>query len=155
MKKGLPILLMALLSFSSLTPADDSDWKPVVSSQGKYKLFLNAKTLQREDDVVNVTMRYVFAEQQIFPFINIKYNRMERNFAFQCKERNSVALENHYYLDENQVHTINLAAGNPFQPKEQMLIPKKVEPDSMEDEALKRSCDYSDKEPDSTDFQLI
>ena len=143
MKKFLPMLLMALLSFSSLAQADDADWKQLASSQERYKLFLNAKTYQREGDVVNAMVRYAFAEQQVFPFINIKYDRMERRFAFQCKERKFVALNNNYYLGDNKTHTIDLAGGNPFQPKDQALIPQKAEPNTMEDEALTQSCNYS------------
>lgn len=143
MKKFLPVILMALLPLSTLAQADDADWKPLPSSQEKYKLFLNAKTYKHEGDVVNVTMRYVFAEPQVFPFLNIKYNRMERSFAFQCKERKLVALDNNYYQGENKVHTINLVGSNPFQPKGQELIPQNVAPNTHEDEALIQSCNYS------------
>lgn len=134
---------MALLSLSSPAQADNADWKPLATSQEKYKLFLNAKTYKHEGDVVNVTMRYTFADPQVFPFINIKYDRMERSFAFQCAERKSVALENNYYMGEKKVHNINLTGGNPFQSKEQVLIPVTVSPNTLEDEALTQSCSYS------------
>ncbi|MFA7241480.1 MAG: surface-adhesin E family protein [Sulfuricellaceae bacterium] len=142
MKKFAPVLLMALLPLSVLAQTDDADWKQQPSSQEKYKLYLNAKTYQREGDVVNVTMRYVFAEPQVFPFLNIKYNRMERSFAFQCKEHKSVALDNNYYMGDKKVHSINPVGGNPFQSKEQALIPQKVAPSTHEDEALTQSCSY-------------
>lgn len=143
MKKLLPAILMVLSPLSSLAQADDADWQPLATSQEKYKLFLNAKAYKREGDVVNVTMRYTFADPQVFPFINIKYNSMERSFAFQCTERKSVALENNYYQGEKKVHNINLTGGNPFQSKEQLLVPVTVSPGTLEDEALIQSCNYS------------
>jgi hypothetical protein len=46
-------------------------------------------------------------------------------------------------LGNNKTHTIDLTGGNPFQPKDQALIPQKAEPNTMEDEALTQSCNYS------------
>lgn len=145
MKKLLSTLMITMLLFSSQVSAgaDDADWKPVsASAQANYKLLVNVKTFQREGDVVNVTMRYAYLTPQVFPFLNIKYDYMERRFAFQCKDRKMVPLENNYYLGENKVHSINLSGGNPFQPKGQNLVPQSVSAGTLEDEALTQSCDF-------------
>ncbi len=143
MKKILLILSIAILPSSFPAQAvDDGNWKQISAVHGKYVLLLNAKALQREGDVINVALRYDFVEQQTFPFLKIKYDRMERRFAFQCKEHLFVALNNNYYLGGNKVHSINLAGGNIFQPKELALVPQKIEPNTMEDEALTHSCNF-------------
>ncbi len=145
MKKLLPTLMLSLLSFSSvaLAAADDADWKPVsAAADANYKLLVNAKTFQREDDVVNVTMRYAYTTPQVFPFLNVKYDRMERRFAFQCKERKMAPIDNNYYMGDNKVHSINLAGGNPFQPKGHNLAPQPVGSGTVEDEALTQACNF-------------
>ncbi|MBS4095593.1 MAG: hypothetical protein KGZ83_02005 [Sulfuricella sp.] len=142
MKKWVSISLLMLSAISSISQAADPDWAQVTSSQQKYQLFLNTKIFQREGDVVNATLRYAFGEPQIFPFLNVKYDRMERRFAFQCGERKMVPLESSYFLSGTKVHSVNLTGGNPFQSQEQALVPQKVSPQTLEDEALTQACNF-------------
>lgn len=143
MKKLLPLSLWILGSLASpVVLADASDWAPVTSNQQQYRLLINAKTFQREDDVVNATFRYVYANPQVFPFLNVKYDHIERRFAFQCKEHKMVALGNNYYQGEAKVHSVDPTAGNPFQPKGQPLVPQKIEANSMDDEAFNQACHF-------------
>lgn len=143
MKKLIPLVFLVLNSLSpSLAQADPSDWTQLTTPQQKYRLFINTKLFQREGEVVNATLRYTYSDVQVFPFLNVKYDKMDRSFAFQCNERKMVVLENNYLLGENKVHSVSPSTGNPFQPKGAPLVPQKVESNSLEDEALTQACAF-------------
>jgi len=119
-----------------------SGWQEVNATQGKLKLYLNSKSFKREGEVVNVAFRYVYGDTQTFPFLNKKFDRLERLFYFQCGERKLVVAKSEYYLGNEQVHSINSSGGSSMGLGKQVYDPQPVPPNTEEEEAFNHACKF-------------
>ncbi|MBS4095600.1 MAG: hypothetical protein KGZ83_02040 [Sulfuricella sp.] len=133
----------ALILFSQQTLAKDG-WLLLnaTQSQGKYDLYLNTKTLQREGAVINVTLRYAYREATVFPFLNFKYDSKEQLNYFECAARKMVMAKTDFLLDKKVVHSINMTAPNPLMGGRSAFDPQPVPAGTPEEEAFNLACKY-------------
>lgn len=134
---------ITLFLFAQPAAADEGDWQAMKATQGKHKLYLNAKSFKREGEVVNAAFRYTYGETQTFPFLNKKFDRMERMFYFQCTERKVVVAQSDYYMGNEKVHGISSASGNPLSQGKQVYEPQPVSANTAEEEAFNYACKFS------------
>lgn len=134
---------MLALSIQTATAVEGDDWQAVNATQGKHKLYLNAKSFKREGEVVNAAFRYTYGEIQTFPFLNKKFDRMERMFYFQCAERKVVVAQSDYYMGNERVHAINSSGGNPLSQGKQVYEPQPVSANTAEEEAFNQACKFA------------
>lgn len=143
MKKYLLAAVAALALSIHPVMAEEAGWLAAKATQGKYRLYLNTQSHKREGAVVNASVRYVYPETQVFPFINKKYSVMERLFYFQCAERKMVLAQSDYFMGKDKVHSISAAGVSPFNPSGQAYAPQPVPPDTAEEEAFNLACKYT------------
>lgn len=130
-------IALTLSLFAHQAFAEDV-WLPVATTtQGKYRLFMDTQTFQREGDVVNARFRYVYDKKQIFPFVNKPYDSLERQYYLECAQRLIVA-NGKYFLGNTQTYSVSGTGGGLLG----AAGPQAAIPNTMEDEAINQACDY-------------
>lgn len=137
------ICVVAALGMFSQCAMADEGWQKLATIQGKYTLSLDAQSFKREGDVINVRLRYGYDEKKTLPFLARQYDKMDRLYYFQCRERMFVLAESSFLEKDVVVHSVK-ATANPFAGAK-ATEPQPVTPDSMESEALAAACEYRKK----------
>lgn len=132
------LLLLAGQAFA------DNVWLPLKATraQGKFDLYLNTKTFQRQGPVVNVMVRQVYKKIQEVPFLNLKYDSQEQLAYLECAERKMVLAKADYFLAGKRVHSTHLTPADPYSGKPGAFNPQPVPPASVEEEAFNQVCKY-------------
>ena len=147
MKKYLWAVTAVLVLSVQPATAEEAGWQAAKATQGKYRLYLNTQSYKREGAVVNASVRYVYPETQVFPFLNKKFDSIERQFYFQCAERKVVVAQSDYMMGKERVHSIGAAGASALSMGKQVFEPQPVSANTAEEEAFNLACKYTPGKP--------
>lgn len=147
MKKYLWAATATLVLTIQPATAEEAGWLAANATQGKYRLYLNTQSYKREGAVVNALVRYVYPETQVFPFLNKKFDSIERQFYFQCAERKVVVAQSDYLMGKERVHSIGAASASVLSMGKQVFEPQPVSANTAEEEAFNLACKYTPGKP--------